>query len=139
MTRPAPRHRQPARARLPEVALGGELVFEEALPAPWVVYPCHYGAFHGFGTSPDGPFRICSCTQGALLNLVALLPTDDDYERRRVWGQLVALAAAPEPPAAPEDIDAALQFGERLCHRCHLVTPQLRWSHEMYAGQFKQY
>jgi hypothetical protein len=38
----------------------------------------------------------------------------------------------------PGDIDL-FPWGHALCHRCHLVSPALRWAHEMYEGQFMQY
>jgi len=37
-----------------------------------------------------------------------------------------------------EDLDQ-FPWENKLCHRCHLVSPALRWTPEMYAGQFEQY
>jgi hypothetical protein len=32
-----------------------------------------------------------------------------------------------------------LCFAEKLCHRCNLITPSLRYCHEMYGGEFIQH
>jgi hypothetical protein len=107
----------------------------------WVSYPGHYGLFHTFSDEPDGPWRLCGCTRQALANL---------WEIARVEGTggqpIGAYIGLPEnlPRSSPwaylddpDEVDAL--FGEALCHRCNVVTPTLRWAHEMYEGQFNQF
>lgn len=140
----ANRYRSARKGKAPKVALGGEVQHEPLLPLPFVQYPPHYGAFHGYGSTRSGPFYLCRCQESAIENFVRLprpkYPFDESnpaYESRSPWNGYVPPFLQDTPPAPHEIQD--LPFRERLCHRCHLVPPTLRWAVEMYAGQFMQY
>jgi hypothetical protein len=137
--------RRARRSQLPLIALGGEVVHEHLLPKPWVQYPPIYGVFHGFAADEAGPFCFCLCQKDAMENLFRLADREEarishsrSGEIRGGWPKSVAPFAAGLFETGRESIDA-LPWGEGLCHRCAQLPPSLRWSHEMYNGQFKQF
>lgn len=118
-------------------------VCEEALPWPWVQYPNHYGAFFAFAAEAKGPFALCGCSIAAVQNAIRLATQGRE-------SNVAPLRRAPlsnhyfpdqfserslEERANPM---AWLRFEARLCHRCNLATPSLRYCHEMYGGRFAQ-
>ena len=134
--------RTPRRAHLSRVAIATE-VCEEALPWPWVQYPNHYGAFLAFSKEPTGPFALCDCSVAAVQAAVRFAA-----ERRTLNvnpSRMASLSSQyfPDPfsdRSLKEGGDPMtwLRFEPRLCHRCNLATPSLRYCHEMYSGQFVQ-
>ena len=128
------------------VALGGEVAYEPGLPLPWVLYPRHYGVFHAFAATQEGPYRLCSCTGTGLPTAVADVrasqpsygsgPGARDLARDYVW--LPGTAASHLDDFVEGDRNPAL-FADAVCHRCVLRTPSLRWAHEMYETQFNQF
>lgn len=114
-----------------EIALGDEVVHEPGLPCPWVTYPRHYGAFHTFAPSPEGPWRFCSCARKALTNRAALNTAERDETGPVPTKNL--------PPTENGLIFRDDAFGDDLCHLCNDTTPSMRWAHEMYEGKFNQF
>ncbi len=133
---------KPHRSRPTRVAIAEEL-FEEALPLRWVMYPSHYGAFFAFADRPEGPFTLCECARVSVQNAIRLTNLDGrSYSDRR---RLAPLSDAYFPDSLSErsllESDNPLKwlrFEPRVCHRCNLATPVLRYCHEMYGGQFLQ-
>lgn len=124
------------------VALGA--VVREKLPLPVIYYTNHYGTFFAFAEDESSPAYICSCAEPAIRNLLRLerllpemrcadplreAPLDSSY-----FPDVVAKASV----GHSYDPLRAVRFRPRLCHRCNLATPTLRYCHEMYGGRFKQ-
>jgi hypothetical protein len=119
-------------------------VFEPSLPLPWVNYPNHYGTFFGFSETQKGPWFLCQCAVTPLSHLLQL------NRRHRPHPNADARRMAPlDSLHVPNDIAmlsmqhgddpiAALRFKPKLCHRCNLIPPTLRYCHEMYGGRFDQ-
>lgn len=136
------RRRSPRRVTTSRVAIASEVV-EEPLPSRWVLYPNHYGAFLAFADNPMGPFSLCECSKAAIENAIR-------FSRQQHESNIDPLRRAPLsnhyfPEAISErsaqelaDPFTWLRFEPRLCHRCNLATPSLRYCHEMYGGQFVQ-
>lgn len=128
---------------IPSVSLG-DIVFEDSLPYPWVMYPNHYGAFMMFSMSENGPWNFCTCARAGLENLLELnrrcpLSKNIDPLRMASIDSLhvpdYAVAIALKHPNNPFE---NLMFEEKLCHRCTLQQPTKRYCHEMYGGTFDQ-
>lgn len=124
------------------ISLGA--VIREDLPLPVVHYPNHYGTFFAFSRDEKSPPVLCSCSKGAVENAIQfqrlLRDRYGDPRREAPLGSgcfpnvLVDMSLA-----QPGDPMEWLQFEDSLCHRCNMVTPSLRYCHEMYGGEFKQH
>ena len=133
---------KPKRAKPPKVALKSPVVKED-LPFPHVHYPNHYGTFFLFSETIDSQPYFCSCNVKAIQNHFHLRKFEDNSN----W----AISSIPAPLSShffPTDIslkskilnpEEILVFKDDLCHRCNMKTPSLRYCHEMYGGNFKQY
>ncbi len=128
---------------IPPVSLGGVLK-EEALPMKWVKYPNHYGTFFTFSENETGPWHFCTCSETPLTNLFELnrrFPPHDNVNKNRL-APLDSLHVPDEIAEIylkhPSDPISAFEFHDKLCHRCNLITPTMRYCHEMYGGRFDQ-
>ena len=128
----------------PTVVLRSPVV-QEALPSPWVHYPNHYGTFMAFGEDDHEFPALCNCATGAVANYLALRKLVDmgTYADERITAPLSSHTfpnrLAEESLRRKADPMAWLRFEPRLCHRCNLATPTLRWCLEMYGSRFKQF
>ena len=132
----------PKKGKLPDVALDSPIV-EEDLPLKFVHYPNHYGAFFMFSSKPDEEAYFCECCYEAVQNSFKLI----QYESNNNWTD--EKVAAPlsshfypdriSKASLKTDLSKLLRFKKKLCHRCNMATPSLRFCHEMYGGNFKQY
>lgn len=125
---------------LPAVALRSPTK-KENLPLPYVHYPEHYGTFISFSEELNSQQYICSCSEQAVKNyfeLEEVISEDKD-----------TITGVPWQPPFPKyyvsqikpgnKITEIFKFRSKICHRCNMCTPTLRWCHEMYGGNFKQY
>lgn len=136
---------RPRKSQLAPVAFRGEVV-RENLPLPFVRYPRLYGTFFAFSETEQGKLYLCSCAEDPLRNLLQMLSLAKQSRYSRE-----SLRAAPIPsPYVPEliaqtslfhadDPIRSVEFLPKLCHRCNLAVPNLRWCHEMYGQEFKQH
>jgi hypothetical protein len=121
------------------VSLGG--VIKENLPYPVVYYPNHYGTFFGFAKDESSQVALCLCSKPAIENLIRLKrenpsPYNINPSRRDFFdGWFVPEIIASIPINSKRDPLEDLCFVEGLCHRCNLITPRLRYCHEMYGGE----
>jgi len=88
---------------------------------------------------------LCSCAEAAVNNYIRLRLTDLRplmyTDRLRVapldslhFPEAIAIASLGEEA----DPIWSIGFESRICHRCNLATPRLRYCHPMYGGAFKQ-
>lgn len=133
----------PNKGRMAPVALDSPIV-KEPLPLPYVHYPEHYGTFLCFSESEMGQKFFCECSRKAILNHFEL----NSYKNEGQWADKTVSSPLsshffPNSIALEsletDQIDSLLRFKPKLCHRCNLATPTLRYCHEMYGGNFKQY
>ncbi|MBB4804572.1 hypothetical protein HNP37_004669 [Flavobacterium nitrogenifigens] len=127
-------------AQLPEVALRSPTQVEK-LPFPYVHYPEHYGTFISFSEQKNSEQFLCLCSQQAVINYFELSESISEDKKE--------ITKTPWQPPFPSSylkkikpknrIDAVFKFRPKLCHRCNMTIPSLRWCHEMYGGNFKQY
>lgn len=134
--------RRGCRARNSPISLGA--VVREDLPLPVVHYPNHYGTFFAFSRDEESPPVLCSCSKGAVENAIRFQRLSreryGDPRREAPLGSwYFPNTFADMSLAQPGDPMEWLQFEDRLCHRCNMVTPTLRYCHEMYGGEFKQH
>jgi len=137
--------RRPRKVSKSPVALKG-FVSEESLPLPHVHYPGLYGTFLAFSETKDSQPFLCSCAESAVVNLIDLVNQSPvllagrgsvfEYVFRDHFfpEQIVDMASK----RTAEGI-GALPFRDRICHRCNLVSPKLRYCHEMYGTVFLQH
>ena len=123
------------------IALNSPVVFESELPFCNVYYPEHYGTFFAFSESDNDDVFLCSCNIDLISN----------YENIRKSSKFFTYASKLDNARysnkqfpkiiASKSLDEhyKIQFKDKLCHRCNLKTPLLRYCHEMYGGKFKQY
>ena len=120
----------------------------ENLPYPIVHYPNHYGTFFSYSKQNKQRSKkviMCSCNEPIIENYLEL--------KRRFPEQLNAnpLRMAPldswffNNEIAEKSRDAingplsTIEFESKICHRCNMASPKLRYCHEMYGGEFKQH
>jgi hypothetical protein len=128
-----------------EVSLGA--IVRENLPFPIVYYPNHYGTFFGFAQSESSVVVLCACAEPAIRNLLTLKSILPKYPRgvigfsdplREVlydnyfFPNVIAELSLKDPLYS-------VPFVPKLCPRCNLSTPSLRYCHEMYGGKFIQW
>lgn len=133
---------KPNKGKLPDVALNSPVV-EEDLPLKLVHYPNHYGAFFMFSSSPNEEAYFCECSYVAVNNSLKLVQyeSDNNWSDEKIAAPLSShLFPNKISEASLEtDLSKLLRFKRKLCHRCNMATPSLRFCHEMYGGNFKQY
>jgi len=125
---------------LPEVALRSPTQLE-SLPFPYVHYPNHYGTFISFSEKQNSEQYLCSCTKQAVINFFELTESlsDNKKEITKTPWQTPFSNSLTKRIKPKNLIDNIFKFRPKLCHRCNMATPTLRWCHEMYGGNFKQY
>lgn len=127
---------------LPKVALKSPVV-KENLPLPYVHYPNHYGTFFMFSNAPKEQLYFCKCNKVAIQNSLELKQKQQEDPTKN-YSKDAPLPTPLFPKEISEeslekDLSKLLKFKEKVCHRCNLATPSLRYCHEMYGGNFKQY
>ena len=125
------------------ISVQSQVIKEDGLPLPFVHYPRLYGTFIGFSDSEDSNMFFCSCCKASIENHLKL----NAFEVKNNWTD--SLVSAPlSSHFFPDSIACksveiglkkALNFRDKICHRCNLSTPTLRYCHEMYGGNFKQF
>ncbi|MDD2236247.1 MAG: hypothetical protein PHP44_14475 [Kiritimatiellae bacterium] len=134
----APHHAQDA-------ALASESpIVEEYLPLKYVHYPNHYGVFMAFSHDKSENPLLCSCCESAIANYIRL---------KKLMPRVlcsIPLSMAPldsgmfPDSIAKQSLDhhdnpmSALRFQPKLCHRCNMAVPSMRYCTPMYGGEFKQ-
>ena len=96
-----------------------------------------------FSSTTDEEAYFCECCYEAVQNSLKLI----QYESNNNWAD--EKVAAPlsshffpngiSKASLKIDLSKLLRFKKKLCHRCNMATPSLRFCHEMYGGNFKQY
>ena len=134
----------PKNVPLPPVSLG--ITVKENLPFPIVHYPNHYGTFIAFSKDNESQVYLCSCTRSAVNNYIKLRPLR--YPNSRFEGLSNAPLSVSAFPTHIAEISQSMSFengasksifAPKLCHRCNMKTPSVRWCHEMYGVTFVQY
>lgn len=114
----------------------------ENLPLPFVHYPELYGTFIGFSESEDDQVVFCHCSKGAIENYL-VLHHHNIHEVKSLRDALYSNQFFPDI-ISKQSIEStgegfSISFKEKICHRCNMSTPSVRYCHEMYGGNFKQY
>ncbi len=133
----------PTKATAPDVALDSPII-KENLPFPYVYYPNHYGTFFSFSERKNSELYLCSCSLDAIENHFLLSGFEFNGKwidelittklSRHFTSNVISLSSLKK-----KGIEKVFTFKEKLCHRCNLATPTLRYCHEIYGGNFKQY
>ena len=135
--------RRPKKAKKNPVSLGA--VVRENLPYPVIYYPNLYGTFFAFGKDQSSQATLCLCSKPAIENLIRLKqenprPHNAKPLRRALFDNwFFPNIIASIPLKHEHDPLEDLHFVEGLCHRCNLITPSLRYCHEMYGVEFIQH
>jgi len=127
-------------SNLPDVALNSPIK-KENLPLPFVHYPNHYGTFMSFSEDENGQDYFCKCSESAILNYLELTNSinkngfiQSDWGFQNTFSNNYYLKVK-----HPKEFEKLFLFNEKLCHRCNLSTPEMRWCIEMYGSNFSQY
>ena len=135
--------RNPKKAMKNSVSLGA--VIRENLPFPVVYYPNHYGTFFAFAKDESSQATLCLCSKPAIENFIQLkqknpIERNADPSRMAVFDSFFFPGIiANTPLKSKHDPIEDLCFAQGLCHRCNLITPSLRYCHEMYGVEFIQH
>jgi hypothetical protein len=124
----------------PEISLGTSR--KENLPLPYVQYPGHYGTFIMFSEGYNNQLFFCECCKDAVYNFLQLIKFEDMSNTRISVTAPLSSQYFPyevSMKSLEQELDELLVFKKKLCHRCNLTTPSVRYCHEMYGGNFKQY
>lgn len=126
-----------------EVSLRSESM-RENLPYPLVHYPNHYGTFIAFSRSQDEPPVLCACAEASVRNYIQLRSSDPNPSVNSNKLRMAPLDSFNFPNALAAlsltekaDPIRVLNFESKLCHRCNITPPRLRYCHPMYGGEFK--
>ena len=130
---------RPTKGNLPEVIIWSKKVKEE-LPFPIV----HYSrTFISFSETENSEQFFCSCSRPAINNFLKLgNPFLKNSYRDKLITAVLSIRFFPEKIAGesltnpPEKV---LKYRNKICHRCNMSTPSIRWTSAMYGSQFKQY
>jgi len=117
----------------------------ENLPYPVIYYPNSYGTFFAFAKDESSPVVLCLCSKPIIENLIRLKkliePSLNSNPLRMApldswfFPDIIAKKSLKYANNPTE----SLEFVEGLCHRCNLITPSLRYCHEMYGVEFIQH
>lgn len=126
----------------PSVALDSPTAVEE-LPFRFAHYPNHYGTFITFSEHEHSEQFFCSCQEGTVKNCLELHGHKFNPKagiKGSSWGlHLDFPNSIVEQLESKVELSKIFKFESSICHRCNMVTPSLRWCHEMYGSNFKQY
>jgi len=130
-------------------------VIKENLPFPVVYYPNLYSAFFAFAKDESSLPVLCACAKPAVANFLSLKSMIEGIQNTShlevIKKQKERLRKAPLDTRFFPDVIAemstrnckdplsTIQFERGLCHRCNLISPTLRYCHEMYGVRFIQY
>ena len=123
------------------IALNFPCVLEPDLPFKYVHYPEHYGTFFAFSEEENSEIFMCLCNIDLVKNYEAIRSKNTAYSYTDVLDNIL-YSTKQFPKIISEnslEIGFSIRFREKLCHRCNLKIPSLRYCHEMYGGNFKQY
>ena len=117
-------------------------VVREDLPFP----VAHYShVFLAFAKDDSSTVALCACSKSAVENYVRLrqmkpqVLNSDPIRMALLDSYAFPRTVAESSTKCPTDPLSVVRFKKRLCHRCNLVTPTLRYCHEMYGTRFIQY
>ena len=135
--------KRPKKSEKPPVSLG--TIAKENLPFPVVYYPNCYGTFFAFAKDEHSPISLCLCSKPIIENVLRLKEIIDRPQNSDPL-KTVPLDNSFFPDIVSEvslkfkhsPLDS-LNFVKGLCHRCNLITPSLRYCHEMYGVEFIQH
>ena len=123
------------------ISLDFPQVMENELPLPYVYYPDHYGTFFGFSESENSSVFMCLCNKDLIENYLNIRRTEDVLNYTDKLDNAPLSAKTFPRVIAEKSLEKkfVIDFREKICHRCNLKTPTLRYCHEMYGGKFKQH
>lgn len=133
------------------------IVVQEKLPYPIVLYPGHYGTFFAFKHDPeDNDMYLCSCSKVALNNFIYLVKKPENFseglDSNHIQNNIIQEYKQHFPISFLDYISSSSgsNYGEKLknfkgelfkeglCHSCNRVKPTLTYCHPMYGTKFKR-
>lgn len=108
-----------------------EIYKTENLPFPYVHYPHQYGIFFGFSKNRESPVYFCECNIPILQNYI-------EFNEKMHSMDFPPEFFSKNSNKSLKNLDL-FRFEKKLCHRCNLSTPSLRYCHDMYGSKFKQF
>lgn len=123
----------PAKKSVVKVA-SEALLIKENLPFQYVYYPDMYGTFIGFSETENSQVYFCECSKQAIYNYQLILKQENIFDKEfSINNKFIQILGT-------TSLDENLIFYKsKLCHRCNQSTPSVRYCHEMYGGNFKQF
>lgn len=130
------------KAKVP-IAVESQVVLEDSMPLSFVHYPSHYGVIIGFSAKENSELFFCNCSKSSIENHFKLneLEVQNNWDNELIKAPLSSNFFPESVANRPLSLGKkmVLKFKDKVCHRCNLATPSLRYCHEMYGGNFKQY
>ena len=131
----------PAKAKNIPIAVGFPVIFEEQLPFPYVYYPETFSTFIAYSKEINSEIYLCDCNI-PLVESYSLLHENGAFENYGNELNRAKLSSKFFPEKLSEyslNPDYTVKYSNKLCHKCNMVKPSVRFCHEMYAGNFKQH
>lgn len=131
---------KPTKEKQVPIALNSPVVFEGELPLKFVHYPEIYGIFFGFSECENSEVFLCSCNKDLVENYL-LYREETSYTYDNQLDNAIFSRKHFPSKISNQSLSKnfSINFKDKICHRCNLKTPTLRYCHEMYGGKFKQH
>jgi hypothetical protein len=110
------------------------LTIKEDLPFQYVYYPDMYGTFIGFSETENSQVYFCECSKQAIYNYQLLVKQENIINKEFLINNKLTQILGTN--FFDENLGL---YKPKLCHRCNQTTPSIRYCHEMYGGNFKQF
>lgn len=135
------KHIRPNKGKDIPIALNSPIAIEYDLPFNYVYYPEHYGTFFGFSETENDDVYLCSCNIDLINKYEKIRLTSKSYTYSDILDNARYSSKQFPKIIAKNSLnnDYQIKYKDKLCHRCNLKTPSLRYCHEMYGGKFKQH
>lgn len=120
------------------------IIAEEKLPLPFVLYPNLYGTFHCFSKSGkiSNQWYFCECAKPSIENFLKLsLQSSDKNNSDPLRLAPLNNFAFPDLVAKlslKKEVTKIIKYKNNLCHRCNMAVAHKNYCHKMYGGSFKQ-
>ena len=129
------RYISPKKGAIVEICAKSQIV-EENLPLKYVAYPEPYGTFFGFSKGLNENLYFCSCSENAIENFIQIAEIKESKnEFFSIKGNFPFLYSN----SIKDPYFNSIIFKDKICHSCNQATPTLRYCHEMYGGNFRQF
>ena len=121
----------PSKGKEIPIAINSPIVIEKELPFSFIYYPNSYGVFIGYSEYTDSEVYLCSCTVDLVSTYEEIRMSSDFHTYSNELDNAKYSSKHFPKIIAKMSIDNnyKVKFKDKLCHRCNMKTPSLRYCH----------